>query len=288
MTLRSDKRCKNSSASSSLPPPKKSLSQNFCHDQGVLSRIAQALSFSATGQLWEIGAGRGALTSYLCGKAALTRIFEIDHRLRTDLEKVLQNHHIITHWGDFLALDLQTLWQAGPQPGVITGNLPYHCGTAMVRRVLQLHPAPQTLVFLLQEEVARKMVAAPGSAEYGFLSVEIQWWATGKILEIVTADSFWPKPAVQSAVLCLQPFSSLSPTDRAQRQSATAVVSRAFQQRRKKALTTLQKAFPAHKQWWPEQFDVLGLAHDLRPERISPPSWLELGKGLHCQQDFSD
>ena len=157
---------------------KKSLGQNFCCDERILEEIIEHLKPSENNEIWEIGPGHGALTKGLVNTGAKVTAFEIDERLKDELTKKFPNIEII--WNDFLSIQSANLPKASDSL-LVCGNLPYYCGTPIIRRFLENGPKAETIVFLLQEEVARKAAANDNSKEYGFLSVHTQLYAKQKL-----------------------------------------------------------------------------------------------------------
>ncbi|MBF0499168.1 MAG: 16S rRNA (adenine(1518)-N(6)/adenine(1519)-N(6))-dimethyltransferase [Candidatus Riflebacteria bacterium] len=298
---------------------KKSLGQNFCQDETVITSVVERLAIGPNDEVWEIGPGVGALTRILLSTSAHLRLFEIDLRLKGILETLCasprQNNTpgAIIHWGDVLDADLQALHpmrttdfseagrdeelskqqsdnfeiEAGDSKSrqgfifphardcrlLVCGNLPYYCGTAIVRHLLELKPPAQKLVFVLQEEVVQKMAAGPGDDEYGFLSVIVQLASQVSVGPSFPPSAFFPNPAVTSALVELRPL-TISEIKRRQCERASKIASIAFGQRRKMALNVLKKAFPAVA--WAERFENLKLSPKARAEEISVENFLNL------------
>lgn len=181
------------------------LGQHFLRNAHYLSRIAAAAAESSPQTVIEIGAGTGALTEHLLRRAPRVIAIEIDPSLVERLRRRFASEPGLTlvH-ADVLQLDL-----AAWCPAVITGNLPYYIASAVIEKVLRLHRLMQLGVFLVQKEVAARLAAAPGSRDYGWLTVETQLLASAEVLFSVPPGAFSPPPKVESAVIRLIPHERL-------------------------------------------------------------------------------
>jgi 16S rRNA (adenine1518-N6/adenine1519-N6)-dimethyltransferase len=185
-----------------FPAPRKRLGQHFLTDPRILARIADALGITPADTVIEIGPGRGALTAQLLGRAARVIAIELDR----DLAAMLQARHaadgrLTIVQDDVLRVDLGAL--AGG-PYLLAGNVPYNITTPILFHALR-RPRPERAVYLVQREVAERVVAAPASEAYGALSANIQALAHAELLFGVAAGAFQPPPNVESAVLRITP-----------------------------------------------------------------------------------
>ena len=260
--------------------PKKSLGQNFCQDEEVSLAVLRSLAVEAGGEVWEIGPGLGALTRSLLPLPCRLRLFEIDGRLKPHLESLTSGRADCTiHWGDAMDADFHGLRPAGGQL-FVCGNLPYYCGTGLIRRLVgELDPPATRMAFVLQKEVVTKAAATLDSDDYGFLSVAIQLFAEAQRGPEFSPAAFFPNPKVTSGLLELKPL-TLAPGERRQREAALRLASIVFGQRRKMALPLLRKAFPHVQPRWEERFEALGILPTARGEVIPLPSLIELGTAL--------
>lgn len=175
------------------------LGQHFLIKGSVLERIARAACPDPQPLVIEIGPGRGALTAKLIERAARVVAIEIDHDLARYLrQRFAGDARLEVIEADVLAIDLA---QWGPAP--MAGNLPYYIASPILERALRLFP-PRA-VFLLQKEVARRLVAQPGSRDYGYLTVATALFATPELLCEVPPSAFRPPPKVDSAVVRFSP-----------------------------------------------------------------------------------
>jgi 16S rRNA (adenine1518-N6/adenine1519-N6)-dimethyltransferase len=186
---------------------KKSLGQHFLFDPRILSRIADALEPNPNDTVLEIGPGRGTLTKQLVPRARRVVVIEKDRELIPVLHREVPGATVVQ--GDALELD----WtEAAGGPHLVIGNIPYNITSPLIDKALT-PPRPRRIVFLVQKEVAERVAAAPGGAEYGALSVGVQAVARVERLFTVSAGSFTPPPKVDSAVLRLTPLENPLITD---------------------------------------------------------------------------
>ncbi len=249
---------------------KKSLGQNFCIDDRIPDEIVSRLAATPEHQVWEIGPGKGALTRRLTETGARMQLFEIDERMREVLTGEFPAASII--WGDFLEIPDAQL-PAVDRPLLVCGNLPYYCGTPIIKRFLEKGPHAERLVFLLQQEVAVKAAAPCNHKEYSYLSVHTAFFARASVGGTYGPGSFAPPPKVNSSILILEPL-ELSENERERRFRALKPASYLFMQRRKMALPLLRRQFAGTD--WNERFARLGIDEKARPENISPAQMLEL------------
>ncbi len=217
---------------------RKSLGQHFLLDLNLTARIVRAAGAMAGRHAVEIGPGPGGLTrALLASEAATVTAIERDPRCVAALADLVAAHpdrlHIIE--ADALAVDPAALV---PPPRKLVANLPYNVGTKLLVGWLAQAAAFESLTLMFQQEVAERIVAAPGSAAYGRLSVLTQWLAEARIVLRLPAAAFTPPPKVASAVVHLVPY----PDQPAQDLFAAMerVTAAAFGQRRKMLRSALK------------------------------------------------
>jgi 16S rRNA (adenine1518-N6/adenine1519-N6)-dimethyltransferase len=211
--------------------PKKSFGQNFLVDPNVSRRIAE---LAGEGTIVEIGAGLGALTEALLSRAARVVAIERDRDLCPILRDVFAGAigrgalEIVE--ADAKKVDLGALLASGPAPHVLVGNLPYQLTGPLLERACELADAIDRAVFMVQSEVADRLVAAPGSEAYGVLTVFVSAaFDVARSLN-VGRGAFHPRPGVDSAVVALSP---LRPPRATETDRFRDAVRAAFAQRRK-------------------------------------------------------
>ena len=209
-----------------LPRPKKRFGQHFLTDQHYLARIVSAIDAKRGDAMVEIGPGTGILTAALAPRLERLHAVEIDRELAAALEGRFPN--VVVHNEDALAFDFTRL----PQPLRVVGNLPYNVSSPILFRMEEIAARLQDCVFLLQREVVERMVADPGTPDYGRLSVMLQYRFAMALAFHVPAGAFTPPPRVESAVVRMKPLGAdrLVARDEA---LLARIVAGAFAQRRK-------------------------------------------------------
>jgi 16S rRNA (adenine1518-N6/adenine1519-N6)-dimethyltransferase len=179
------------------------LGQHFLIKGSALERIAAAACPSREDLVVEIGPGRGALTEKLLRRAGRVAAIELDPNLGAHLRlKFAAEPRFEIVEGDALAADFSR-WPGAP----IAGNLPYYVATPIIERTVRL--AIPRAVFLIQKEVAERLVAQPGTRAYGLLTVATAIFARTRLLFEVKPSAFHPPPKVDSAVVLLEPHAPL-------------------------------------------------------------------------------
>lgn len=178
--------------------PRRRFGQNFLVSPGVIRKIVDAVAPRAGDTVVEIGPGLGALTEPLLERVEQLHVVEIDRDLIARLRQRFPPERLVIHEGDALAFDFGALKGAGPLK--IVGNLPYNISSPLLFHLADYGDRVAEMHFMLQKEVVDRMVAAPATADYGRLSVMLQYRYYMERLFIVPPGSFNPAPKVDSAV----------------------------------------------------------------------------------------
>ena len=175
----------------------KKFGQNFIFDRNLLDAIASDAGVTKEDVVVEIGAGAGTLTAALADKAKKVISYEIDEALRSVLDRTLASKDNVTVvYEDFLKKS-----EALPTPFKVVANLPYYVTTPIVMRLLEGEERPESVTVMVQKEVAERLTAAPGTAEYGAITASLSLVADAEITRIVGRQCFMPPPNVDSAVV---------------------------------------------------------------------------------------
>lgn len=194
--------------------PRKQFAQHWLKSEKALNQIIQAAEISNSDRILEIGPGTGILTRRLLPLASAVVAVEIDRDLCEILSKQLsKKENFLLLQGDFLALDLASLLAPFPafqKPNKVVANIPYNITGPILEKLLGTialsNPEPfDSIVLLVQKEVAQRLYARPGSRAFGALSVKVQYLADCELICIVPATAFYPPPKVDSAVVRLRP-----------------------------------------------------------------------------------
>jgi 16S rRNA (adenine1518-N6/adenine1519-N6)-dimethyltransferase len=225
--------------------PKKSLGQHFLVHPHQARRIVDALEPGGDETVVEIGAGLGALTVYLAGAAHRVVALERDPSLARYLqEEILADHPGVEVRGqDVLKFDFLELSREIGQPLAVIGNLPYQITSPLLFKLMEEREAISRAVLMMQQEVGARLWAAPGTKDYGILSVLLRYHFAIRRLFSLGPANFFPPPQVDSVVLRLTPAVG-SPPARDPRLLAR-VVKAAFGKRRKTLNNTLVAEAPA-------------------------------------------
>lgn len=208
--------------------PRKRFGQNFLVDRSVVERIVCAIDPQPADRVIEIGPGHGALTRVLLERLPKLEVVEIDRDLAAELVHQHDPDRLHVHVGDALKFDFSAM---GDRIRVV-GNLPYNISSPLLFHLLEFADAIVDIHVMLQKEVVDRMVAAPGSGDYGRLTVMLGYRFEIERLLRVPAGAFRPQPKVESAFARLRPRSVL-PWALEDPKAFARVVSLAFGQRRK-------------------------------------------------------
>ncbi len=185
----------------------KKFGQNFLIDPHVLEKIVDAADIGKDDLVLEIGPGIGTVTQYLCEAARQVIAVEIDRKLIKILKDTLSaydNVEVINE--DILKVDIATLVEEknNGKPIKVVSNLPYYITTPIIMTLLEKRVPVTDMTLMMQEEVARRMQAAPGNKDYGALSLAVQYYSVPYIAAFVPQNCFMPRPNVGSAVVNLK------------------------------------------------------------------------------------
>lgn len=220
--------------------PQKKLGQNFLVDRDVAGRIVDAADISESDFVIEIGAGMGALTYYLSKTGAEIVCFEIDRTLFAFLTEAASKHEKLTILNaDFLQHDFPGLIPQG-RKCLMTGSIPYAVTKEILFAVLKDLNCISKALFVVQKEVAGKMIARAGSKQYSALSVLFHAYTKTQLHFVVPADRFYPMPKVDSALVEIQSTGVRRWADENEVFFRT-VVKESFSQRRKKLYNNLKR-----------------------------------------------
>lgn len=222
---------------------KKSLGQNFLVDGTVLSRIVEAVDLGPEDRVLEIGPGRGALTSLLARKSKQLLAVELDRQLVPLLEKEFAaSDNVEFIQADILKVSLpEVLGSRWNGRWKVAANLPYNISSQVIFKFLDNVPLFTSLILMLQKEVGDRLIAAPGTKDYGILSVFCNLHFDMSRVMIVRPGSFRPVPKVDSVVLRFVPL-AVPRQDVGDEALFRQVVKAAFGQRRKTLLNCLKTA----------------------------------------------
>lgn len=258
----------------------KAKGQNFLTQSWVPERIAREAGVDQSCGVLEVGPGVGPLTKWLCRLAGKVTAVELDTRLQPVLaETIGQPENLTLIFGDILKQDIPAL-AAEQFPGLrvkACANLPYYITSDILAALLEAK-CFETVTVMVQKEVAQRICAAPGTADYGAFTVFCQYHAEPEILFDVPPSCFIPQPKVTSAVLHLT-VRSQPPAAVADEAFFFRVVRASFAQRRKTLVNGLG-ALGIPKPKLLEAVRACGFAENVRGETLSIPDFAKLSSAL--------
>ena len=252
---------------------RKRFGQNFLVDQQVIDDIVNAVAPRRDDCVVEIGPGLGALTDPLLQRLDHLHVVEIDRDIIARLRPRYSPDRLTIHSGDALDFDFSSLVDQSGRKLHVVGNLPYNISTPLLFHLAGFADSVYDMHFMLQKEVVERLVAEPGSSDFGRLSVMLQYRFVMDWLLDVPPECFSPAPKVDSAVVRLipRPADELSARDEAR---FAAVVSAAFGQRRKMLRNNLKGILGD------DGFAALGIAPTARAEELSVADYLRIANSL--------
>ncbi len=256
--------------------PRHALSQNFLADPDVLDGILAEADPAPGRRVLEIGPGLGFLTGGLLEAGAAVTAVELDRGLAAFLrDRFGDDPALRLVEGDALDQDLVRLVEP---PYDVVANLPYHITSPILHALLGAPPRPERLVLMVQREVAERIAAPPGKMSY--LSVFVQYHARVRIALRVPAAAFEPEPAVESAVIVVEPFDADDRLDAATEDDLWRLVQAAFRERRKMIHNVLARQLPIEPARVAAALATAGIDPDRRPQTLAVGEWLALQVAL--------
>jgi len=263
---------------------RKRFGQNFLVSSAIIQEIIDAIAPRAGETLVEIGPGLGALTEPLLTRIDHLQVVEVDRDLIARLRQRWPAERLTVHEGDALDFDFAALKRAGPLK--IVGNLPYNISSPLLFHLSESAAVVHDMHFMLQKEVVDRMVAEPGSSDFGRLSVMLQYSYHMECLFTVPPDAFEPPPKVMSAIVRLIPRDKgkvgagdtvpYDQNDIAKDEALFArIVAAAFSQRRKMLRNTLRDFIDE------AGLTALGISPTARAEALGVSDYVRLANALN-------
>lgn len=218
--------------------PAKALGQNFVIDANICRKIVKLAGVSAADIALEIGPGLGSLTLALLDEAKAVIAIEIDLRLAAQLPTTSESHS--EHSANLTVIneDALQITQLPQPPTVMVANLPYNISVPVLLHYLELFPTIRSGIVMVQAEVADRLIAKPGTKDYGIPSVKAAWWAKMSNAGSVSRSVFWPAPNVDSKLVAFVRHEPLG--NERLRSQVFPVIDAAFSQRRKMLRSALK------------------------------------------------
>jgi len=269
----------------------KGLGQNFLIDQNIIKKIIEASNIEKDDIIIEIGPGIGSLTQFLLEEIEDGKYFglEKDKRLVGVLQEIFTEYQEAVflnadvmefNWDNFLResnLENKNI--------KIIGNLPYYITTPLIIDLLKRDINCLTMIFMVQKEVAERMVSAPGSKVFGSLSVVVQFYSNIYKVDDIPPTVFRPRPNVDSSIVCINPYEKV-PYDTRDEELFFNVVRGIFQQRRKKIKNSLLKSSTVNfkREEVMEGLKRSNINPGIRGEKLEIEKMVELSNALYAVQ----
>ena len=272
---------------------KKSLGQNFLSDLTVVKKIVDAAGVGPDDLVLEVGPGLGVMTDILSERAGFTAAVEIDRDLAPALDSLCRIHdRLEVIYGDIMRVNIGEIIDRllGEHPELkrvrVAANLPYYITTPIIMMFLEQYSSRlDSLTFMVQKEVARRLVSPPGSGEYGAISVAVGYYTDARICFEVPSSCFVPRPGVDSAVVNMSVYKE-RPVEPENRDDMFRLVKASFSQRRKMFLNSVANAsIPGiTKERVSEALEELGLDQKIRGEMLGVKEYAALSDILFKKQ----
>lgn len=272
-----------------MPKARKQFGQHWLKSEKALSKIVSSAELTEHDRVLEIGPGTGILTRQLLSQAQSVVAVEIDRDLCPILVKKFGNfENFLLLQGDFLTLDVDALLEPLPKfqnPNKVVANIPYNITGPILEKLLGTIAAPNvqvcdSIVLLVQKEVALRICANTNSTHYSALSVRVQYLATCEFICDVPAKAFSPPPKVDSAVIRLRPRSIENPVQNPKQMET--LIKLGFSSRRKMLRNNLKSVIE------PEPLnsllESLAINPQARAEDLSVRNWINLSDKLSTEE----
>jgi len=252
---------------------KKGLGQHFLVDRSVLDKIISAAKLASSDTVIEVGPGLGILTGELVKKANRVIAIEVDFKLASSLHKRLSKFANLTVINaDVLRLDTNELIDRKKNYKIVA-NLPYYIAAPILRHFLEASPKPSLMVVMVQKEVAQSIVAEPG--DMSILGISVQLYGKPTIVGYAPAQSFYPEPKVDSAIVCIEVYPRPA-VDIADIAGFFDIVKAGFSAPRKQLRNSLAQGLQLTSAEIVELLEQAGIAPQRRSEMLSLEEWANL------------
>lgn len=258
--------------------PSKKMGQNFLIDDNFLDWMIREADLKDGDHVVEVGPGFGALTDRMLAHDIKLTAIEFDRKLAEWLRDHLVPKGLNLIEGDACKTDIANIY--GPQTEFrLISNLPYSAGTVVVANLLDLELPPQSMIIMLQKEVAMRFAADPGCEDYGALTARIQAVYQVEILRIIPPELFYPRPEIDSCVIRMTRRADMQ--SRELRKILSRLTRTAFAHRRKKMLKQIAAIFGTDEV--KAAMSIAGVDPDIRAERVTVEQFRQMAEYLYSQ-----
>ncbi|XOB41261.1 MAG: 16S rRNA (adenine(1518)-N(6)/adenine(1519)-N(6))-dimethyltransferase RsmA [Candidatus Nealsonbacteria bacterium] len=259
--------------------PSKAFGQNFLVNEKAFEKIIETAELSKKDLVLEIGPGIGNLTLKLAKKTKKVIAIEKDKRMCEILKNIIQSQNIKNIKlinKDILKTDLgiYTL-----KPYKLIANLPYYITSPVIRRFLEMKNPPESMILMIQKEVAQRICAKPN--KMSLLAVSVQFYAKPKIISYISKKSFWPEPKVDSAIIKIVPLKTKF--SKKFTEKFFKIVKAGFSHPRKQLINNLSKGLKMEKEKIKEWLLKNNVQPSQRAETLGVDEWQKLTKSFNIQ-----
>lgn len=256
----------------------KQFGQNFITDSNLLKAIVADSGVTDGDTVLEIGTGAGTLTKAIADAAKRVISFEVDRNLLPVLERTLIGYDdkVELIFKDIMRVSDDELDEILGGEYRLIANLPYYITTPIIMRFLERQNKPKSITIMVQKEVAERLTARAGTADYGAITVAVDLVGTARIDRIVKKEMFMPSPKVDSAVVSIDVIDKFKGTDIAK---VKKVLKASFAMRRKTLSNNLM-TLGLSREKANEAIRSLGLDERIRGEMLTTEQFIELAKAI--------
>ncbi|MYH95260.1 MAG: 16S rRNA (adenine(1518)-N(6)/adenine(1519)-N(6))-dimethyltransferase RsmA [Acidimicrobiia bacterium] len=248
--------------------PSRAMGQNFVVDPNTIDAMVRVAELAPNDSVVEIGPGLGSLTRALAAEVDHVLAVEADRHLLAPLAEVADAPNIEIVHADATTPEWRTKLGPRERRWALVANLPYNVAVPLLLDLLDNEPRIETFTFMVQKEVADRLVASVGTKAYGIPTLKVAYWCEARIVRAVPPTVFYPRPRVSSAVVRMERLPA--PAVEADPDHLFSLVRTAFGQRRK----MLRRSLSAHLN--PEHFAQAAISPTARPEQLTLTDWAEL------------
>lgn len=258
---------------------KKGLGQNFITDTGLLAAVVRDSGVRKEDCVVEIGTGAGTLTRVISANASEVKSFDVDESLKPVLAETLAGlRNVEMFFKDVLRTDDSEIERiTGGKPFKVVANIPYYITTPLIMRFLESGLKVTSMTLMVQEEVAARLSALPGSADYGAITVAVNLRGDVRVTRKVPRGVFRPVPKVDSAVVRIDVYEKYPAPDV---KAASLLARAAFRMRRKTLVNNIGALSGYNKEQAAEALEKMGLDLRIRGETLSAEEFVRLAKIL--------
>jgi len=260
--------------------PKKYLGQHFLTAPAYAARAAAAVPAEAGERVLEVGPGRGALSVHLLERFPGMHLVEVDGDTVEALRGKLGDGDYRIHHEDVMGFDFG---KAG-FPLHVAGNLPYNIGALIIKKTLMYAPQVVSCTFMVQKEVAMRIVSSPHSRQNGWLSIFCQFFGAAKLLFNVPPGAFFPRPNVDSSVFQIIVDKDVdTKLERGQWEDFFSFVDSGFSMRRKQLAKIMSLKLGRDKEFYGDTLVQMGMDGAVRPEDLGTGEWLDFYRRVNAK-----